>query len=59
MNNATSKVVKVSVRGGVLSVDRLPEGIEVELTEYDNLEIVEFVLNPKTGHVGEVLTERI
>lgn len=54
-----AKVVKVSIKGGVLSVDQLPDGVEVELTEYDNGEIVDFVKNPKTGHIGEVLIERM
>jgi len=55
----SAKIVKVSIKGGVLSVDRLHDGVEVELTEYDNREIVDFVLNPRTGHIGEVLIERI
>lgn len=56
---ATRKIVKVSVKGGVLSVDRLPEGVEVELTEYDNGEIVDFVKDPRNRRIIEVLVGRV
>lgn len=35
------KIVKVSVTGGVASVDELPEGVEVLLTDYDDEEVTD------------------
>jgi len=51
-------LVKVTVSGGVLSVDDLPPGVAIQVTEKDNGEIFDVVYDPKKKRPVEVIVSR-